>query len=357
VSGLDIALRHDFGGFALDIAFTAPGAGVTALFGPSGAGKSSVILAVAGLLRTAGRIVAGEAVLQDDRKGVFVAPERRRVGVVFQDARLFPHLNVAANLRYGLRRAGPGPIGFADIVALLGLEGLLARRCFTLSGGERQRVAIGRALLAQPRLLLMDEPLASLDSPRKAEILPYLQSLKNELKIPILYVTHAMDEVVRLADHLVLIEAGRTLAAGGLSAMTARADLPLAAREDAGAVLGATIDSHAPERGLSALRLGPDLLWVPQMQGAPGRAVRLRMPAREIILARGSPGETSVHNVLRGTVRTVEPVAPHAALVEVQLAGGVVLARVTRDAVDRLNIATGQDIQAMVKSVSVDVLS
>ncbi|MBN9374049.1 MAG: molybdenum ABC transporter ATP-binding protein, partial [Cellulomonas sp.] len=281
---IEAALRHRFAGFTLDVAFTAPTPGVTVLFGPSGAGKSTVVAALAGLLRPeSGRIAVDGAVLLDGDAGAFVPPERRRVGLVFQDARLFPHLSVESNLRYGLRRAPAGPIGFADVVDLLGIAHLLPRRPHTLSGGERQRVAIGRALLSQPRLLLMDEPLASLDTARKAEILPYLLRLKTALALPIVYVTHAPDEVFAIADTLVLLEAGRVLAAGPLVELTARGDLPRAAGDDAGAVLAAELAEHHPARRLSLLRAGAMRLWVPLVDAPVGTKLRLRIPAREII--------------------------------------------------------------------------
>lgn len=207
---LDVVLQHRFPESTLDIAFSAPTPGVTALFGPSGSGKSSTVAAVAGLMRPQLlRVVLDGVVLADTERNIWLPPERRRLGMVFQDARLFPHLRVDANLSYGLRRAPPGPIKFDDVVDLLGIGDLLRRRPHTLSGGEKQRVAIGRALLSQPLLLLMDEPLASLDVRRRNEILPYLARLKTALKLPVLYVTHAADEVRRLADTLVLIESGQ----------------------------------------------------------------------------------------------------------------------------------------------------
>lgn len=354
MSMLNVALRAQRGGFTLDAAFTAPAAGTTMLFGPSGAGKSSLLLAIAGLLRAQGRVAIGETVLQDETS--FLPPERRRLGVVFQDARLFPHLCVDANLRYGLRRAPQGPIGFNDVVDVLGIGHLLARRPAHLSGGERQRVAIGRALLSQPHMLLLDEPLASLDAARKAEILPYLARLKASFGLPMLYVTHALDEVTRLGDHLVLIDAGRITAAGDIAGITARADLALAARDDAGSVLAAFVRAHHPERGLSLLELGDHLLWVPLVRSPPGSALRLRIPAREVILARGTPGETSVHNTIPGHIRTVVVDASrHTALVQVDLGPSLLLARVTSDAVDRLAFAPGASVVVMIKSVSVEV--
>ena len=207
---LSVMLKHKFPETTLDIAFSAPTPGVTALFGPSGSGKSSTVAAVAGLMHPQQlRVTLDDVVLADTARNIWLPPERRRLGMVFQDAKLFPHLRVEANLRYGLRRAPPGPIEFDDVVELLGIGDLLRRRPHTLSGGEKQRVAIGRALLSQPLLLMMDEPLASLDLRRRDEILPCLARLKNAMKLPVLYVTHAADEVRRLADTLVMIEAGR----------------------------------------------------------------------------------------------------------------------------------------------------
>lgn len=363
---LDISLRHDFGAFRLDIAFAAPSRGITILFGRSGSGKSSVIAAAAGLLRPRhGRIALDDQLLADTDRNLWLPPERRRAGMVFQDGRLFPHMNVARNLRYGLRRApaGPAKIGFDDVVDLLGIAPLLHRRPHTLSGGEKQRVAIGRALLSQPRLLLMDEPLASLDDERKQEILPYLTRLNAALHLPTLYVTHALDEVVRLADHLVLLRAGQVLAAGSLEEIAARADLPLAQREDSAAILRLAISGHDHSRALTRLTAGATDLLVPLLDLPVGTPLRVRIPAREIIVAR--PGaaalvaETSLHNALPGTVRTLlaDPTG-RAAHLEIALPGvtGGLLARVTPDAVNRLGLAPGQSVLALVKSVSVEIV-
>jgi molybdate transport system ATP-binding protein len=355
---IQVRLRHSFGAFALDLAFSAPTPGVTVLFGPSGSGKTSVVAALAGLLRPQyGQISVDGAALQDSEAGVFLPPERRRLGLVFQDARLFPHMSVESNLRYGMRRAPSGPIGFADVVELLGIGALLVRRPHSLSGGERQRVAIGRALLSQPRLLLMDEPLASLDLARKAEILPYLLRLKTALALPIVYITHAPDEVFAIADTLVLLEAGRVLASGPLTELTARGDLPLAARDDAGAVLPAEIAEHHPARRLSLLHAGGMRLWLPLIAAPVGTRLRLRIPAREIILATAAPEGISLHNIVPGRVRAVtEDAARHAALVEVDAGGAVLLARITPDAVARLALAPGVAVLALIKSMAVDVL-
>ena len=355
---LSVRLRHRFPNVSIDATFEVPTPGLTAIFGPSGAGKSTVIAAVAGLLRPDEcRIVLDGEVLADTAANKWVPPEARRAGLVFQDARLFPHMSVAKNLRYGLRRAPAGPIGFDDVVALLGIGALLDRRPHTLSGGERQRVAIGRALLSQPRLLLMDEPLASLDGARKAEILLYLADIKPVLRLPVLYVTHAMEEVARLADSVVLMEQGSVMATGDLMDMTSRADLALAGRDDAAAVLPARVLSHDPERQLSRIEAGGASLLVPLLDESAGAEIRVRIPAREVILAREVPTAISIHNIVRGTVRAVtqEPMR-HAALVEIALANGAFLARVTPDAVVRLELAEGAPVLALIKSVAIEVL-
>ncbi len=355
---LSVALRHRFRGFTLDAEFAVPAAGVTALFGSSGSGKSTIIAAIAGLLRPdAGRIAIGDTVLIDTASGRLLPPERRRVGLVFQDARLFPHMRVATNLRYGTRRVPPGPIRFDEVVALLGIERLLDRRPRTLSGGERQRVAIGRALLAQPQLLLMDEPLASLDAARKAEILPYLARLRTALELPILYVTHALDEVVRLADTLVLIEAGRVLAAGPVTEIAARADLPLAQRDDAAAVLDCRIAAHDTARRLTRLDAAGTTVLVALLEAPPGARLRLLVPAREVILARAAPEAISVQNVLSGRVRAlVDEPAHRAVLVEVVIGSSALLARLTPDAVERLELRAGEPVFALFKSMGVEIL-
>jgi len=356
---LAVRFRHAFPGLRMEIDFVAPSPGITVLFGRSGAGKSSVIAAIAGLLRsTDEKISADGIVLADSAAGIFVAPERRRIGLVFQDARLFPHMSVENNLRYGLRRAGKKRIGFDDVVSLLDIAALLTRRPHTLSGGEKQRVAIGRALLSQPVLLAMDEPLASLDAQHKAEILPYLARLKGALALPVLYVTHALDEVSYLADTLVLIRAGKVFASGPISEILARGDLPLAAREDAAAVLSAIVTAHDPARQLTTLAAGGRIFQAPLLVAPVGYAVRLRIPAREVILATEIPHGISVHNVIAGTVRAVTiDAAHHAALVEIELDNAALLARVTPDAVTRLALSAGAPVLALVKSMAMEVLT
>jgi len=355
---LSVTLRHRFPAIQLDIAFEVSSPGITVLFGPSGSGKSTVIAAIAGLLRPdACRIEVDGQVIADTRAGVWLPPEQRRVGLVFQDSRLFPHMSVATNLRFGMRRVAPGGVRFDDVVELLGIGALLGRRPHTLSGGERQRVAIGRALLAQPHLLLMDEPLASLDSARKAEIMPYLTRLKTTLKLPILYVTHALDEVSRLADSMVLIEAGRVMGHGPVSDIASRADLPLAQRDDAGALLLCRVEQHDTARALTRLRGGGAPLWVPRLDHPVGAACRVRIPAREVILATKPPDAISLHNIIPGVVRRIAPDATHrSALVEIALPAGGLLSRVTPDAVVRLELSPGSAVLALIKSTSIEVL-
>ncbi len=365
MSELAVSIQHRFaGGASLDLRFAAPLPGVVALFGPSGAGKSTLVHAVAGLLRTdRSEVRVGDVVLADARH--WLPPERRRVGLVFQQARLFPHLSVAGNLRYGARRAAAAAEartpGFEELVALLGLETLLRRRPHTLSGGERQRVAIGRAILSRPRLLALDEPLAGLDEERRAEILPYLGRLRARLSLPILYVTHALDEVIRLADTLVLLRQGRVVASGAAVRLLGDVGGPLAAREDAAARLDGRIVGLEPESGLARIEAGGFLLRVPAWAPAIGAAVRLKIPAREVMLS--APGllpALSVQNLLAARVEALAA-DPDRGTVTASLrpeaAGeGILLSRVTADAARRLALAPGLPILALVKAVAIEVL-
>ena len=358
---MSIAVRfdHKFTNLTLKIDFEAPTPGVTVLFGPSGCGKSTIVMAVAGLLRPDRcRIVLDGTVLVDTAAGQTVPIERRRIGMVFQDARLFPHMSVSRNLLFGSRRSAPGSIRLDDVVDLLGIGHLLARKPRSLSGGERQRVAIGRALLAQPALLAMDEPLASLDGPRKLEILPFLSRLKTALKIPILYVTHSIEELAALADTLVLLDKGLVVATGRLDDVITRSELSFAKRDDAGAVLTATVTEHDRPRQLTGLRAGSVVLWVPLLERPLGSELRLRIPARDVILAVDAPGLTSVHNVIPGRVRAITVEAlKHFTTVEIVLPNQTaLLARVTPDAIERLGLVVDRNVRAMVKSTSIEVL-
>ncbi len=341
------------GAFTLDIAFTTPTPGVTALFGPSGAGKSTLLACLAGLIRP------DHADIRLDGEPLHtLPPERRGIGMVFQDGRLFPHLTVRQNLAYGMRRSSRPGMTLDEIASLLGLGTLLGRAPATLSGGERQRVALGRALLAHPKLLLMDEPLASLDHARRQEILPYLRQTVARAKIPVLYVTHARDEVLRLADHLALIDQGRLQAFGTLSQLAANPTLAWSHADEAGGVLLGTIAAHHPERGLSRVHCqGADWL-VPQSTAAIGQGARLFIPAREIMLATARPENVSVNNILPARIETIvaEP-DRHGALIALDIAGNKLLSRVTQDAVTRLGLHEGAPVFALVKSMSLEVLS
>ena len=360
---LQVAVRKRLGEFQLDAAFTAAEAGVTAIFGPSGAGKSQTLAAIAGAIRPdAGRVALGAEVLFDGTRRIDLAMERRRIGWVFQDGRLFPHLSVEANLDYGARRARGRDAGVRrdEVLEMLGLQPLLERRPDGLSGGERQRVAIGRALLSQPALLLMDEPLAALDLARRAEILPYLARLKAVYRLPILYVTHALSEVLNLADRLVLMERGRVVAEGALGEVTSREDLPqLTLRPDAAVALEATVESHDPARGLTRLRVGEAVLLVPGLQKTIGDAVRAVVLARDVLLATERPHGLSARNILPGTVEAVAaPRLDGIVMVRVRLSGGrSLLCAVTGDAVEALGLAPGVAIFAIVKSVAVEGLA
>ncbi len=348
---LEVQIRHRFAGASLEVEFAAP-AGVTVLFGRSGAGKTAVVNAVAGLLRPdAGRIVLDGEVLTAER--VFVPPHRRRIGYVFQDARLFPHLTVAQNLTYGAqfsKAAAGGSLG--DVVALLGIEALLSRRPGALSGGEQQRVAIGRALMARPRLLLMDEPLAALDGPRKAEILPYLERLRDELGLPILYVSHSLPEVARLATTLVVLESGRVLRVGPAAEVLADPGLgPVLGLRDMGAVISARLVAQEAD-GLSRLETSAGPVFVPKVNQALGSVLRLRVPAQDVILSRSRPEGLSALNILPVTVVSVHFGAGPGAMVQLALGAELLLARITRRSAEVLALAPGLACFAVLKSVA-----
>jgi molybdate transport system ATP-binding protein len=352
----DIELHHRLGDFTLDAAFAfGEKPGVTALFGPSGAGKSTIIHAIAGLLRPErGRIVLqGETVL-DTERGIFMPASVRRVGVVFQDTRLFPHLSVRSNLLYGWRRAAARAdvAGIDSIIALLGLESLLARRPGTLSGGERSRVALARALLMGPRTLLLDEPLAALDVARKTEILPYLERLVQETKIPMLYVSHALDEVARLADRMVVLADGRVAAEGSLFDVTARLDLFTGTHRLPGAVLEALVARHDESHGLTELAFAGESLVVPAIARELGDKVRIRIDADDVMLALVRPESISANNILTSTIAAIREDGPNAD-VQLQLKGARLVARITRRSVKRLGLKPGTEVFALIKSVTV----
>ncbi len=358
VSALSVAVRHRLGSFALDVAFEAP-AGVTALFGRSGSGKTTVVGAIAGLLHPRhGRVALGGVPLLDTERGLSVPRHRRRIGTVFQEGRLFPHLSVRQNLLFGRWFAPRGEAG-ADVdavVEMLGLGPLLARRPARLSGGEKQRVAIGRALLSRPRLLLMDEPLSALDESRKAEILPYIERLRDEAAVPIVYVSHSVAEVARLADTLVVLDDGRVTAAGPAAEILGRLDVvPLAGSREAGAVLEARVAAQDERFGLTTLSTPAGALRVPCVDLPIGTALRIQIPARDVLLSRAAPIGTSALNVLPAVVAEVPEAA--GATVDLRLdCGGVALvARITRLSLGEMGLAPGVPVFAVVKSVALDL--
>ena len=355
---LEVELRHRFPGFRLDVAFTGPLSGITALFGASGCGKTTVIDAIAGLLRVeAGRIALGGEVLFDAERRIDLPARRRRIGYVFQEPRLFPHLSVENNLLYGWRRApaASNRIGRDRVIDLLGLAPLLARRPATLSGGEKQRVGLGRALLAQPRLLLMDEPLAALDRDRKADVIPYIEQLRDVFGLPVVYVSHAIEEVARLADHVVLLAGGRVTAAGPV--VDIMADLDLLDHLDAfegGAVVAVEVAGHDDGFQLTRLRFAGGELVVPRIASPAGGRLRARIRARDVILALDRPEGISAINVLAAVVTGVRLEAGPFAEVQVRIGTVPLVARITRQSAARLGIAPGQRLFAVVKSVAID---
>ncbi|WP_332773228.1 molybdenum ABC transporter ATP-binding protein [Pseudomonas sp. ESBL1] len=347
------------GEFNLNVDLNLPGRGVSALFGHSGSGKTSCLRCLAGLERAQhAYIEVNGEVWEDSAKGYFLAPHKRAVGYVFQEASLFPHLSVRGNLEFGWRRVPSAnrKVSLAHACELLGIAALLERRPATLSGGEAQRVGIARALLSSPRLLLMDEPLAALDAARKREILPYLERLHDELEIPVVYVSHAQDEVARLADHLVLLEQGQALASGSISETLARLDLPLAQGEDAGVVLDGMVAGHDPHYGLFDLRLMGDCaptLRIAHPALVIGSTLRLKVQARDVSLALAADSTSSILNRL--PVQVVQCRAadnPAHVLVSLDAAGNALLARITRYSADQLELHPGQTLWAQIKSVA-----
>jgi len=357
MDGIRVRLHIARSDFLLDVDFELPGRGVSALFGPSGSGKTTCLRAIAGLEHADDAYVAiGDDIWQDRAAGIFVPVHRRALGYVFQEASLFPHLSVRANLDFGRKRVPAGERRFEPdpVARLLGIEGLLERKPDRLSGGERQRVAIARALLASPRLLLMDEPLAALDLRRKQEILPYLERMHDELSIPIIYVSHAPDEVARLADHLVLLDAGKVVASGPLAETLARADLPPSFADDAGVVLDTVLDGHeADVDALSRLRFDGGVLYVGRRKEAIGSHLRCRIHARDVSLALQKPNGTSIVNLLPATVTAVAATdTPGHVLVQLRMGPAPLLARITARSRRELDIAPGRQVWVQIKGVA-----
>ena len=353
---LDVDITGRVGQLDLEARFNSRG-GVTSLFGQSGAGKTTPTNMIAGLIKPlSGHITVNGTTLFDANKNINLSVQARRIGHVFQDARLFPHLSVASNLTYA-RWAGrrPGTRDMAEVVDLLGLAGLLERKPGTLSGGERQRVAIGRALLSDPRLLIMDEPLANLDQARRNDILPYLDRLCVEAGIPILYVSHSIEEVARLSNTLVILSDGRTPAFGPVADMLARTDLGRATgRHEASALLEGIVTRCDPDWGLTDVDIGGATLQIPDMAAVPGDAVRLRIRARDVALAVKPPEGLSIRNAFAATIRSISSESGPYAEILCSVSGQVLRARITRASVADLDLHTGKDVTVLIKSVAID---
>jgi len=357
---LTVRVELRFSGFDLNVSEELRLDGVTALFGPSGSGKSTLLRAIAGFETPAsGRIGIGNRPWFDSESSVNTPPHLRPVGFMFQDARLLSHLDVAGNLDFADKRSDHREAGFsrADVLAALDLASLLDRRTGSLSGGERQRVALARTLLTRPALLLLDEPLAALDIDRKTEILPYLEQLPKRFGIPTIYVSHAIDEVVQLADQVLVLAAGRVQAYGPTASIVERLDLqPLTGRFEAGVVLDAQVMKHDPRLALTHVDLGGETLVMPIIEQLdPGDAIRLRIRARDVALAVERPNRISIRNILPGTVSEITPEGDTAfAEVFVALQGSRIRARLTRAAVEDLQLTRGAQVFALIKSVSFD---
>jgi len=353
---VDISIRRKQGNFIVNASFNLQGGGITVLYGSSGAGKTSIINMVAGLLQPdEGRIAINGHVLFDSTKGINVPPEKRKIGYVFQDGRLFPHLSVRSNLSYGMYRRSSDDrfVDFDQVVRLLGIRHLLDRCPAKLSGGEKQRVAIGRALLTSPSILLMDEPLASLDRARKVELLPFIDRLSQEFSIPILYVSHSMDEIINLADSIVILHSGCAVAAGKLDELMSRGDWEnLSGQENFGAVISTVVEGHDEEFGLTELGFPGGVLKVPRFEISCGSNVRVNIHPRDVAIALNPPSQISIQNIFHGTVEEI--IKNNGVLVDVRLnIGCPLLARITLRAREDLDLSLGQRVFALVKSVAI----
>lgn len=350
---IDARFKLNWPDFTLDVDLSLPGRGVTALFGHSGSGKTTLLRCLAGLERPAhGRLVFKGEIWQDETR--WRPTFQRPLGYVFQEASLFPHLSVLGNLEFGRKRVSTAtPTALDQAVELLGIGHLLQRKPDSLSGGERQRVGIARALAVSPQILLMDEPLAALDLKRKQEILPYLERLHDELEIPVIYVSHAPDEVARLADHIVAMENGCVVAAGPIEDTLARLDLPIRLGEDVGVVLDARVGCVDPEWHLMRVDFPGGGLWTRNHQLPVGQRVRVRVLARDVSLAIDEPGQSSIQNILPAIIDAIAPDDhPGLLLVRVAIGNSRLIARLTRRSANQLGIAIGMAVHVQVKSVA-----
>jgi len=353
MNDLNARFRHGYPGFGLEVDVRLPARGVTAIFGPSGSGKTTLLRLIAGLERAAhGHLAVGDVVWQDT--DTFVPTHERPLGYVFQDARLFPHLDVRRNLDYGLRRipASSRRVSLDHVIDLLGIGHLMERKPDRLSGGERQRVAIARALAVSPRLLLLDEPLAALDQARKQEVLPYLERLHDSLEIPVLYVSHAIDEVVRLADHLLVLDAGRVAAQGSIVELMARAELRLSRDDGEGALIEASVAGHDETYQLTTVAFPGGRLTLPRQAREVGQQVRVRVLARDVSITLAAQTGTSIINILPARVTAITPAGASQCVVSLDLGGTALLARITRKSVDALGLKPGVAVHAQIKGVA-----
>ncbi|MBI5091895.1 MAG: molybdenum ABC transporter ATP-binding protein [Candidatus Hydrogenedentes bacterium] len=356
MSAIHARFKVNYPGFSLDVDLDLPGRGVTALFGESGSGKTTCLRAIAGLERTANTYLSvNGAVWQDDARGILLPAYRRPVGYVFQEVSLFEHLNVRRNLDYGVKRvpAAERRVSLAQVVDLLGIAHLLDRKPGTLSGGECQRVSIARALAVSPAVLLMDEPLAALDAKRKGEIIPYLERLHDELEIPVIYVSHSLEEVARLADFLVLLEEGRIVASGQAVDMMTRLDQTLAHGDSASALIIATVTSHDAGYHLTCVDFPGGALMLPYHPLQIGQRVRVRIQARDVSLTLEKQTGTSILNILPATVLALSDDSPGQVIVALDAGGARMLARVTRKSVAALELIPGKAVYAQIKSVAI----
>lgn len=351
---LELARRD----FRLEVSLSLPARGVTALFGRSGCGKTTILRCVAGLERAAGRVcMPGNRVWQDDGQRVFLPVHRRRIGYVFQEASLFPHLSVRRNLEYGLRQIprAERQVGFDEVVELFGIPKLLERSPERLSGGERQRVAMARAVLTSPQVLLMDEPLSALDHSSKQDILPFLSRLHDTLEIPVLYVTHSADEVARLADWMVLLEDGKVRAEGHAPELLTRLDLPLARTDEASSLIDAEVQAHDDDYRLTRVKTAGGPFWIARVPHPPGHPVRVHIQARDVSISLQKPGDTSILNILMARILEFDQINDAQTLVRLALSGDPdipILARITNRSRDHLRLEPGMRVFIQIKSVA-----
>ncbi|MGR5227096.1 molybdenum ABC transporter ATP-binding protein ModC [Photobacterium damselae] len=354
VTSLQIKIKQQLGDLALDVAVNLPLSGITAIFGRSGAGKTSFINVLSGLTQPdEGAIHLGSHCLVDTARKLCLPPEKRNIGYVFQDARLFPHYTVKGNLNYGCREKDP--YHFNDVVKLLGIEALLNRYPASLSGGEKQRVAIGRALLTKPDMLLMDEPLASLDLPRKQELMPYLEQLAKQVNIPIVYVTHSLDEILRLADHMVMLNQGKVVASGHVNSVWGSPEMrPWLPPKEQSSLISARVNYNHPNYALTQVMLSHNaFLWVSRLSLYRGEWVRVRIYSNDVSITRAKPQQTSIRNILRARVDKIHHAEDERVEVKLRVGETHLWANITLWAIDELQLQVGDEVYAQIKGVSV----